>query len=337
MSDTLSIPPILFLIFNRPDVTKAVFAEIKKAKPEKLYIACDGPRPDRENEKQIVANLRQDLLDNIDWSCSVKTLFREENLGCGYAVSEAISWFFDNEPMGIILEDDCVPSPSFFPYCNELLHKYQNDRRVWYISGTSFLNPGDLEDSSYYFSPITQMWGWATWRDRWAEYDFHMKKYKSFIEHKYLDGIANSFRIKQWFKDTLEYNQGITTNWDCQWFFTTLVNRGLCVVPKVNLIRNVGFDLAESAHIHGPDKILAAMILHELELPLIHPQTFCIDTHLDAKFFVWRTDRFKLSRYVMRLLFKPIQYIDNYFFNRKLLSFYKQARLTIKKRFIRGC
>ncbi|MDD3437175.1 MAG: hypothetical protein PHC64_08505 [Candidatus Gastranaerophilales bacterium] len=142
---------VLFLIFNRTDTTQKVFGQIRVAKPPRLYIASDGSREGRAGEKEAVEELRKWVLENIDWDCQVKTLFREQNLGCGKAVSSAITWFFNQEADGIILEDDCLPSQSFFNYCEELLDYYKEDKRIWHISGANLLRTTDLEES-YYFS-----------------------------------------------------------------------------------------------------------------------------------------------------------------------------------------
>lgn len=317
---------VLFLVFNRLDVTKQVFAQIRQAKPTKLYIACDGPRRHKAGEDIVVADLRNYLLSNIDWQCEIKTLFRDVNLGCGKAVSDGISWFFANEAMGIILEDDCIPSQSFFYFCQELLIKYKDDRRIWHISGSSFLDPNDLQDSSYYFSTMSQIWGWATWANRWCEYDIHMKKYDNFLRHRYLDNIANTLRGKIWHQYLFKDNLGKTSNWDCQWYFTILINHGLCVTPKVNLIKNVGFDLADSANVHGKDSVLSAMVNNEIDLTLVHPQTFCVDTFSDGKFFKWRTRDFVWYKLWVKLLLRPLMYIDEKFWDKKLITFYKKIR-----------
>jgi hypothetical protein len=150
------IPPkplntaVLFLVFNRLDVTKQVFQAIRQAKPPRLYIAADGARKNKEGEAAKVIAVRDHVLESIDWDCEVKTLFREENLGCKYAVSGAIDWFFEQEEMGIILEDDCLPSQSFFWFCEELLLRYKGDMRVGHIAGYNHF-PGRVTASSYFF------------------------------------------------------------------------------------------------------------------------------------------------------------------------------------------
>jgi len=158
--------PVLFLIFKRLDTTKQVFEQIKKAKPPRLYIAADGPRDYVEGEAEKVKAAREYVLSNIDWNCEVKTLFREKNLGCGKAVSEAITWFFENEEQGIILEDDTVPSQSFFWFCEELLNRYKDEKKVWHIGGTNFQDGIIRGNGDYYFSALNHIWGWASWVDR---------------------------------------------------------------------------------------------------------------------------------------------------------------------------
>ncbi len=155
--------PILLLIFNRPDLTKKVFDQIKKAKPTQLFIAADGPRVGREHEQELCAQARA-TVDLIDWDCEVKTLFRDTNLGCGLGVSSAINWFFDHVEEGIILEDDCIPDLSFFSFCQTMLEQYRHDDRVAMISGTNVLPNQSVRESSYSFARYYDIWGWATWR-----------------------------------------------------------------------------------------------------------------------------------------------------------------------------
>ena len=148
--------PILFLVFNRPDTTQIVFQAIRKIKPTKLYVACDGPRQDLKSEIEQVA-LVQKIVSSVDWECDLKTLFRRTNLGCKYAVSSAISWFFDSESEGIILEDDCLPSTSFFYFCQDMLQKFRYDKNVMAITGTN-ITSGFKFESDYFFSKYSLMW-----------------------------------------------------------------------------------------------------------------------------------------------------------------------------------
>jgi hypothetical protein len=173
--------PVLFLIFNRPNTTEQVFEAIAKAKPRCLFVAADGPRTDKEGEAEKCQAVR-DIIKRVDWDCEVKTLFREQNLGCKEAVSSAITWFFEQVEEGIILEDDCLPSDSFFSFCAELLEKYRDDKRIMMISGDNFQDGIQRGDASYYFSSVPWIWGWATWRRAWRLYDREMQTFPSFVK-----------------------------------------------------------------------------------------------------------------------------------------------------------
>ncbi|KKP68378.1 MAG: hypothetical protein UR66_C0006G0079 [Candidatus Moranbacteria bacterium GW2011_GWE1_35_17] len=228
--------PVLFLTFNRLDTTQRVFEEIKKAKPPRLYLASDGAREDKEGEKEIVQKTRDFILNNINWDCEVETLFRDKNLGCGRAVSEAITWFFENEKDGIILEDDCLPHPSFFNFCEELLDYYKDNKKVWHISGDQFM-PNYSNGASYYFAKIMHCWGWAGWADRWKEYQFDLKKYDKTNVNRFSDDK----NVREYWKAVLERVKGGEVNtWDYQWTFKIIEKNGLCINPSKNLVSNIG-------------------------------------------------------------------------------------------------
>lgn len=312
--------PVLFLVFNRLAVTKLVFAEIARAKPPRLYIACDGPRANKPGEAQIVKELQEYLLANINWECEVKTLFRTENLGCGRAVSDGISWFFSHEPMGIILEDDCLPSPSFFQFCQELLVKYRDDKRIWQIAGYSVLQPNDLDYASYYFSQMTMIWGWASWADRWQGFDLFMHKYPEFLKRKYLNSITGDYRLKVWHKQLFDANVGRHDTWDCQWYFMALVNHGISVTPKISMIQNIGFETANSTHPAILDKTTASIVAGDMEFPLVHPEFFCPDPKLEGIYYKWRTR----NGVFLKIITQPIRLLDERLFNKRIINLYKQ-------------
>lgn len=229
---------VLFLIFNRLDTTTKVFEEIKLAKPPRLYIASDGARKNKENESHKVENIRQWVLNNVDWDCDVKTLFREENLGCKEAVSSAITWFFKHEEDGIILEDDCLPNQSFFNFSEELLNYYKNDKRIWHISGNQFI-PDYNCNASYYFAKIMHCWGWASWADRWQHFKSDMSDY----DKKYLKNFSFNKTIQNYWKNILNaLTKHKIDTWDYQWAFEIVKNKGFCINPSVNLVSNIGFD-----------------------------------------------------------------------------------------------
>jgi uncharacterized protein (DUF2132 family) len=275
--------PVLFLTFNRLDTTKKVFEVIKQVKPPKLYLASDGARVNKSGEKEVVESVRNFLLNNIDWQCEVKTLFREHNLGCGKAVSSAINWFFENEEMGIILEDDCLPSISFFRFCDELLLRYKDDQRIMHISGDNFQDGISRGDGSYYFSQISHVWGWAAWRRAWKLYDFEMKSLNNFINYKIYKNVWKQNKVqKYWLKQFKNVSLGKIDTWDYQWNYCLIVNNGLSILPNINLVENIGFN---SEATHTSNSKLKMPSANEIKFPLTHPQFFVPDLEADTYTF----------------------------------------------------
>lgn len=230
---------VLFLVFNRLDVAKQVFEAIRGAKPHRLYIASDGARADENNEKEKVEEIREYLISHVDWDCEVKTLFRDTNLGCRIAVSSAIDWFFENEEMGIILEDDCLPSLGFFDFCQQLLYKYENDTRIMSIAGTNFVEFHGKAD--YRYSNYSLIWGWATWKRAWKKFDPNIRDFSVFKERNEIENYFLTKEERKFFLQNFEmvYN-GEDSIWDAQWFYTCLIN-GMTILPQKNLIQNIGF------------------------------------------------------------------------------------------------
>lgn len=228
--------PILFLVFNRPVTTNAVFQKIKEVQPKKLYIAADGPRNEGESLK---CEEVKTIFAAIYWDCEVKTLYRDKNLGSGKAVSEAITWFFDQEEQGIILEDDCLPDLSFFNYCSVLLRRYSSNKSVWHISGNNFQNGKIRGRGSYYFSMYNHTWGWATWRDRWEHFKFDALEYNiELLLEPYTD---NKEVAKYFYKHKFRLEKKQVDAWDYQYLFSMWLNKGLSIIPNKNLVRNIGF------------------------------------------------------------------------------------------------
>jgi hypothetical protein len=257
---------ILFLVFNRPDATRKVFEKIREIKPSQLFIAADGYRSDKPEEKEKCEEVRNLIVNSIDWPCDVKKLFRDHNLGCGPAVSEAITWFFEHVEEGIILEDDTLPSKSFFGFAKELLQLYRNDESVWHIGGNSY-NPYKMR-SPYYFSAYPHIWGWATWRRAWNNYRYQLD---DIDPKKFFKNINDLFltysEIKFW---TDFYNEYLKiserTTWDYQWTCRMWYNKGLAILPRDNLITNIGF--AEGAtHTVDANSWIATLKANEIETP----------------------------------------------------------------------
>ena len=278
LSQSSKKTPVLFLVFNRPELTSKVFEKIRQAKPLRLYIASDGPREGNKEDKEKVEKVRK-IVNNIDWSCELKTLFRDKNLGCKEGVSSAITWFFEQEEQGIILEDDCVPHLDFFSFCENLLDRYFLDERVSIVTGNNFQNSKWRGDASYYFSKYNHCWGWASWRRSWKHYQGDInfwpkwkssdawKKYKfNKIERKYWENIFDRCYAGQ------------IDSWAYPWTASIWYKNSLTATPNVNLVTNIGFEEG-ATHTKEPNKFSC---MTNMELSHIsHPKQVIIDIEAD--------------------------------------------------------
>jgi hypothetical protein len=238
----MPIPAVLMIVFNRPDHARKVFEKVRAVQPPKLYIAVDGPRKNRHDDQVKIRQCIK-LFDEIDWPCEVRKLVRVENMGCRLAVSSAISWFFEQEEQGIILEDDCVPDTSFFTYCDHLLEKYKDVPSVMHINGVNFQDGNWRGTGSYYFSKICHVWGWASWRRAWQKYDIDMQGMEEFFDHGLYKSVANYKGSGEYWKNAFtQVKNGLIDTWDYQWAFSVWKNNGLSLSPNFNLISNIGFD-----------------------------------------------------------------------------------------------
>lgn len=233
-------PAVLFLVFNRPETTVRVFEAIRVAQPSRLYIAADGPRADRLGEADRCKEVRQ-ITTSVDWPCEVRTLFRNDNLGCRRAVSEAISWFFKHEEEGIILEDDCLPHQDFFSWSSAMLTRYRTDPRVMCVTGNNFQSDMTTWPYSYYYSIYNHCWGWASWRRAWALYDADLTMFEPAAAKSLLSKIScfPGF-VPAWMNNLEKVRSGFDT-WDYQWTWSCWLQGGLTCTPRVNLVSNIGF------------------------------------------------------------------------------------------------
>ena len=272
---------ILFLVFNRPDTTKKVFERIREIRPTKLFVAADGPRAGKEDEKEKCEEVRDTILKGVDWPCEVKTLFRDSNLGCGHAVSGAITWFFDNVEEGIILEDDTLPDPSFFNFCKILLEKYRSDDKIKMIGGNNFQHGKWRGDGSYYFSAYSHIWGWAAWRRTWKEYDFALEKLDEIKVSNILDQYFSDKKIKKhWLEIFLQLRSGKFDTWDLQLLFCILEKKGKTIIPNVNLVTNIGFGMG-ATHTANKNDVLSDIPSASLD-NVVHPSDLSINEEADA-------------------------------------------------------
>jgi hypothetical protein len=270
MSEFKLTTPIVFLIFNRPDVTERVFAEIARSKPPKLLVVCDGARASRAGEAEKVSATRA-IIERVDWPCEVLTNFSDVNLGCRRRISSGLNWVFEQVEEAIILEDDCLPTPTFFRFCQELLELYRNDMRIGMISGNNFQFGRRYNNDSYYFSKHTHIWGWATWGNRWREgYDDKMSKWPMILDGGRLgDLILDENELSYWKKIFNRMYSGKDNSWAFPWTYSNWIQGWLTILPSVNLVSNIGF-MPTATHSTTATK-LSAMDVQDLNFPLTHP------------------------------------------------------------------
>jgi len=243
--------PVLFLVFNRPEPTRRVFEAIRAARPQRLYVAADGPRSNRVGEPERCATVR-DIATAVDWPCEVTTLLRDQNAGCAQAVSNAVSWFFNHEPEGIILEDDCLPDASFFEFSTDQLKRWRDDQRIGQICGFNLLPESSPTGGDYFASHFGWSWGWASWRRAWQAYDITMSSWRRLKQlglHHQHPFYAERIRL---FDATAD--AGWRDSWDYQWHYTLACQGQLSLIPSVNLIENIGFT-ADATHTFVSDSL----------------------------------------------------------------------------------
>jgi hypothetical protein len=305
--------PVLFIIFNRPELTNQVFLKIRQSAPTRLYIAADGPRTDRPGEDLLCRRARE-VTEQIDWECKVETLFRETNAGCKEAVSSAITWFFEHEEEGIILEDDCLPAVSFFEFCDAMLDRYRNDTRVRHISGCNLQHGKKWGTASYYFSNMTHVWGWAGWRRVWKDYDKELSRFNEGEVRTAFEKIfTDPFIVDTWEDIFKRVKAGEIDTWDYQLGILNFFNNSLSIIPNSNLISNIGFGVS-STHTHDPNSLSANIPLLELK-DVIHPvyilpekeadlYTLNYDFDIENRWKRYNKPKRKFKRWIRSLLHK---------------------------------
>ena len=297
-ADPIKAPVALF-IFKRSEQTARVFDAIRQSKPARLYLIADGPRD--ADETEICRKVRA-IVGQVDWDCEVKRNYAETNLGLRDRIISGLDWVFEQEERAIILEDDCLPHPSFFRFCEELLEHYQADPHVMHISGNNFLKGRNISSASYYFSKYAHIWGWATWRRAWSLFQswdtfspaLDVRIFRSRSERDLWTNLLGQLR-----------SQRMDHTWDYQWALVCMAYKSLCIMPKNNLVSNIGFGQAAT---HTQDESwLANMPLVPMEFPLIHPEKMQWNMQADqitAKHFFNATD---LRSVVKSFLFRSVK------------------------------
>lgn len=264
--------PVVLIIFNRPETTSKIFAAVREAKPQKLLIIADGPRSDRPEEAKL-CELTRAIIEQVDWHCEVSTNYSEVNLGCAKRVSSGLDWAFDEVDQAIILEDDCLPHPSFFRFCEELLDYYKHDQRVFSISGQNVQFGRQRTQYSYYFSHYNHCWGWASWRRAWQYYDFDMSLWPEIqLESSLKDIVDGDRAFKFWTKTFQATHDRSINSWAYRWLFAAWTQNGLTILPDKNLISNIGFNTgATHTRTTKQKSRFANMSVEGVEFPLVHP------------------------------------------------------------------
>lgn len=279
--------PVLLITYKRTDTLILILERLKIVKPSKIYIASNAHK--NPQEYPLIMQVRELLESHISWNCEVCRLYRTEHLNAKHSISSTLSWFFSLESKGIILEDDCLPSLSFFRFCDELLERYENSQEVFMISGwsaldfapntsTRTLNPKAKLEADYFFSKYNHIWGWASWRRAWEKYQLEFEDFNS--EFKALKCFDSIKERRVWYKIFKAYSQGKIDTWDYPWTYSIWKHNALCIYPKNNMIQNIGFNRLDSTNTTG-DSHLSQMPSYELHFPLKHPNFIQQNKELD--------------------------------------------------------
>ena len=240
---------VAFIIFNRPDTTARVFETIRQARPPQLLIIADGPRSDRPGEVEQCLATRA-IVQHIDWNCTVLRNYSDVNLGCRKRIISGLNWVFDQVNEAIILEDDCLPNPTFFQYCEELLDQYRHNPRVMMISGNNFQFGHNPTEYSYYFSRYGHIWGWATWKRSWQLFDESMPNWLDLKQQGWLEYFLGNDQVADFWKRSFQAVYDGFDTWDIIWVFILWFHSSLAILPKVNLVSNIGFGSGKIGRAH---------------------------------------------------------------------------------------
>lgn len=232
--------PVLTILFNRPNNVKILIEKLKVIKPKNLYVAIDGPREDNKDDIKRINECKK-IIEDIDWDCRIYKLYRTNNLGCAMGVSSAISWFFEKVEMGIILEDDCIPCEAFFEFSHQMLIKYRYNNSVLHINGARWNEEFTIQES-YFYSNISHIWGWATWKRAWSFYDFEMKEWPVLKKTNTLSRYFQKSKSIKYWENTFDRFTALSVKntWDYQWQYTIFLNNGIVINPRENLVQNIG-------------------------------------------------------------------------------------------------
>tara|TARA_X000000950_G_C13859478_1_gene638087 strand:- start:491 stop:1447 length:957 start_codon:yes stop_codon:yes gene_type:complete len=314
--------PLLILLYNRPNVTKTLFNKIKKMKPSTIYIAADGPRANDPVDSELCNRVRN-IFSKINWNCKIYRKYNKKNFGCKNSITKSIDWFFKREKYGIILEDDCIPSLDFFWITGILLKKYENNNKIFCISGSNYTKNFKNDNNSYYFSKYPHCWGWATWRRAWRKNDPYIKfwpKFKNTLDWKSINNSITENRY--WNKIFDRCYKGKFNSWAYPWTLSVWKNKGLTIIPKENLVKNIGYGtnstnsfFRDIGDIYKTKKIQRTIKHPKLIRPDVKKDNFVFNNHYRGKNYL----------YPYRIVFLIKMFISN------PLNFLKRAKNTLNQ------
>jgi hypothetical protein len=275
--------PVVLLVFNRPEQTRRLFEVIRQLRPLRLIVIQDAPRESHPDDEHLCAEVRE-IVTSITWPCQAQGIFAEKNMGCALRIRSGLDEVFSMEEQAIILEDDCIPDPSFFPYCDELLGYYANDTRIMAISGDNFHNGAISQAHSYYFSRYFHCWGWATWRRAWQLHRGHMEQWPELRQQGWLQENLSSFaEVQHWTGAFNGVHAGLIDSWAFGFVYTIWRQNGLTILPRHNLVSNIGF-CEKATHAAEANHPYADMATAPMEFPLSHPPHMVRDFIADQRF-----------------------------------------------------
>jgi hypothetical protein len=232
--------PIVVFSYNRPESTTRLLSVIKEINPSKLFLICDGPKEnnsiDNENNKRVV-----EIIKSFQIEGEIIYEISKKNLGLGKRIASGLDFVFSLVEDAIILEDDCIPSKSFFPFCSELLEKYKLDTRIMMISGNNY-NPEYFKNTnSYIFTKYGHIWGWATWRRAWNLFDYNMTTWPEFYSKNLHKMVFKTTKEQRYFTKIFNlYYSSKKVPWGYRWFYSRISNNSLSIMPTSNLVSNIG-------------------------------------------------------------------------------------------------
>ncbi len=297
--------PVIFLGFNRPYLARQTLKCIRDYQPSHLYVVLDGPRQDVPSDSTRCQEMRELIDFMVDWDCELVKDYSDTNLGCANRVSTGITNAFKRYDQAIILEDDLIIDPSFFAFCEEMLVRYQQDDRIFSVTGDNFQHKKLRGDSSYYFSKYMHCWGWATWKRAWSHYDHSItplcgETWEDTIQHY----ACSDQECQYWLKCFSEAQRGAINSWAYRWQFSCWKHRGLTITPQVNLVQNIGFGEHATHTFHNSTTIHPLSVLtSEIAFPLKHPK--CVEQNVQADSFDYSVtclQRSFLARHVRSLI-----------------------------------